>query len=198
MWNAIQLVHRRWGKYTFLLTHSSLCYIYIRKKRIKWDSTVGKYHKAQGKQRQMCSMPLPSARSVCTIINKQTKKDTKSYLEKLKLIQTSKIEQLNELWFPGGSVVKSLPEMQETQRLGFDPWVGKIPWRRKWEPTLVFLPRESHGQGSLMGYCPWGCKELETTQQINNNRFIEYHVVSKHHVAEQCHNVWKFARFSQY
>ena len=40
----------------------------------------------------------------------------------------------------------------------FDPWVGKIPWRRKWEPTPVFLPGESHGQRSLATYGPWGCK----------------------------------------
>ena len=44
------------------------------------------------------------------------------------------------------------------RRLGFHPWVEKIPWRRKWQPTPVFLPRESHGQGSLVGYSPWGCK----------------------------------------
>ena len=40
----------------------------------------------------------------------------------------------------------------------FDPWVGKIPWRRKWQPTLVFLPGKSYGQRSLVGYSPWGCK----------------------------------------
>ena len=45
--------------------------------------------------------------------------------------------------------VKNLPVMQETR---FDPWVGKIPWRRKWQPTLVFSPGESHGQRSLVGY----------------------------------------------
>ena len=37
-------------------------------------------------------------------------------------------------------------------------WVGKIPWRRAWQPTPVFLPGESHGQRSLVGYNPWGCK----------------------------------------
>ena len=43
-------------------------------------------------------------------------------------------------------------------RLGFSPWVGKIPWRRKWQPTPVFLPGKSHGQRSLEGYNPWGYK----------------------------------------
>ena len=49
-------------------------------------------------------------------------------------------------------------------RHGFDPWVGKIPWRRKWQPTPVFLPGESHGQRSLVGYSLWGCKELDLTK----------------------------------
>ena len=39
--------------------------------------------------------------------------------------------------------------------VGFDPWVGKIPWRRKWQPTPVFLPGKSHGQRSLAGYSPY-------------------------------------------
>ena len=43
-------------------------------------------------------------------------------------------------------------------RPGFDPWVGKIPWRRAWQPSPVFLPGESHGQRSLVGYSPWGRK----------------------------------------
>ena len=43
--------------------------------------------------------------------------------------------------------------------------MGKIPWRRKWQPTPVFLPGESHGQRSLVGYSPWGCKELNTAEQ---------------------------------
>ena len=41
---------------------------------------------------------------------------------------------------------------------GFNPWVRKIPWRRKWQPTPVFLPGKSHGQRSLEGYSLWGCK----------------------------------------
>ena len=47
----------------------------------------------------------------------------------------------------------------------FDPWVGKIPWRREWLPTPVFLPGEFHGQRSLVGYSPGGRRvgrDLET------------------------------------
>ena len=66
--------------------------------------------------------------------------------------------------FPGSSVVKNLPVIQET----FNPWVGKIPWRRNswrraWQPTPVLLPGKSHGQKSLAGYGPWGCKEYNMT-----------------------------------
>ena len=60
-------------------------------------------------------------------------------------------------------IVKSLPAVQET---GFDPWVGKIPWRRKWQPTPVFLPGEFHGWRSLVGYSPWDHKESDMTQRI--------------------------------
>ena len=48
------------------------------------------------------------------------------------------------------------------KRGGLDPWVGKIPWRKQWLPTPVFLPGESHGQRSLAGYSLWGHKELGT------------------------------------
>ena len=46
------------------------------------------------------------------------------------------------------------PPVNEDMRQGFDPWVGKIPWSRKWQPTPVFLPGESHGQRSLVGSSP--------------------------------------------
>ena len=60
--------------------------------------------------------------------------------------------------------VKRLPTTQETR---FDPWVEKIPWRRKWQPTPVFLPGKSHGLRSLVGYSPWGRKELDMTEQLH-------------------------------
>ena len=48
--------------------------------------------------------------------------------------------------------------------VGSDPWVGKVPWRRAWQPTPVFLLGESHGQRSLLGYSPRGGTELDTTE----------------------------------
>ena len=53
--------------------------------------------------------------------------------------------------FPSGSVIKNPPTKQE---MWFNPWVGDIPQRRKWQPTPVFLPGKSHGQWSLAGYRP--------------------------------------------
>ena len=48
-------------------------------------------------------------------------------------------------------------------------WVGKIPWRRAWQATPIFLPGESHGQRSLVGYSPWGLKESDTTEQLSSH-----------------------------
>ena len=50
----------------------------------------------------------------------------------------------------------------QCRRHEFNPWVGKTPWKREWLPTPVFLPGESHGQRSLMGYSPWGPEESDT------------------------------------
>ena len=52
-------------------------------------------------------------------------------------------------------------ECRRHRRCGFYPWVGMIPWRRKWQPTPVFLPGKFHGQRSLAGYSPRGHKELD-------------------------------------
>ena len=57
----------------------------------------------------------------------------------------------------------------QCRRPKVDAWVGKIPWRRKWQPTPVFLPGESHGQSSLVGYSSWCHKESDTTELLNNN-----------------------------
>ena len=64
--------------------------------------------------------------------------------------------------FPGDAVVKNPPANAGDAR-GFDPWVRKILWKRKWQPTPVFLPGKSPKQRSLAGYSPWDSKELDTT-----------------------------------
>ena len=52
-------------------------------------------------------------------------------------------------------------------RCGFDPWVRKIPWRRKWQPTPVFLPEKSRGQRSLADYSTKGHRESDTTERLS-------------------------------
>ena len=54
----------------------------------------------------------------------------------------------------------------QCRRHGYDPWIRKIPWRRKWQSTPVFLPGTSHGQRSLAGYNPWGHKESLMTERL--------------------------------
>ena len=64
-----------------------------------------------------------------------------------------------DLGFPGGSTGK-----ESARRPGFDPLVGRIPWRRAWQPILVFWPVEFHGERSLEGCSRWGRKESDTTE----------------------------------
>ena len=67
--------------------------------------------------------------------------------------------------FAGGTSGKeSLCQRRRHERHRFDPWLRKIPWRRAWQPTPVFLSGESHGQRSLAGYSPRGCTELDVTE----------------------------------
>ena len=64
-------------------------------------------------------------------------------------------------------MVKYLPAVQD--RPGFNPWVRKIPWRREYQPTPVFLPGEFHEQRSLAGYCPWRCKESNMMEWLTQH-----------------------------
>ena len=62
-------------------------------------------------------------------------------------------------------LVKNLPaNAGDIKRHGLNPWVGRTPWRREWQPTPAFLPGGSHGQRSLMDNSSWGCKELDMTE----------------------------------
>ena len=61
--------------------------------------------------------------------------------------------------------------MQGHRRPGFDPWVRKITWRKKWQASPVFLPGKSQGQRSLVGYSPWGPEESDMTEHKHD---VEY------------------------
>ena len=68
--------------------------------------------------------------------------------------------------FPGGSDGKEFCLL--CWRPGFDPWVGKFPWRREWRSTPAFLPREFHGKRSLVGYSPQDLKKLNMTEKLTH------------------------------
>ena len=104
-----------------------------------------------------------------------------------------------QMGFPGGARGKE-PACQYwiRERHRFNPWVGKMPWRRAWQPTPVFLPGESCGQKSLVGYSLWGHKESERTE-------ITLQECSEHPNAanircwiawRMAHIVWAMRRFS--
>ena len=73
------------------------------------------------------------------------------------------------MWDDGNCVVVWLPWWLclQCRRPGFNPWIGKISWRRKWQPTPVFLPGKSLGWRNLVGYSPWGHKESDTTERLH-------------------------------
>ena len=60
----------------------------------------------------------------------------------------------------------------QCRKCKFDPWVGKIPWRRKWRPTPVFMPGKSHRHSSLVGYSLWGHKEILLSTHTNGGMCI--------------------------
>ena len=71
----------------------------------------------------------------------------------------------------------------QCSRCGFHPWVGKIPWSRKWPPAPVFLPGKFHGPKSLAGYISWVCKELDMTEWLS----IHTHTPTHTHT----HKLWR-------
>ena len=67
--------------------------------------------------------------------------------------------------FPGGTVVRNVPaKRRRCKKQGFNPWAGKIPWSRKWQPTPVSWHGKFHGQRSLVDYTPWDHKELHMAE----------------------------------
>ena len=70
----------------------------------------------------------------------------------------------SKLGFPEDTSAKE--STSQYKRCGVSPWVCKIPWRRKWHPTPVFLPGYTHGQRRLLGFSPWGCKEQQRAEHL--------------------------------
>ena len=77
----------------------------------------------------------------------------------------------------------------QCKRPGFDPWVRKIPWKRKWQPTPVFLPGEFHGQRSLVGYSPWGHRVRHDWASKKQNKWRDRQR-NLHASGRLTHNSW--------
>ena len=78
------------------------------------------------------------------------------------------------------------------KRLKLDTWDRRIPWRRKWQSTLAFLPGELHGQRSLVGYSPWGLRQLDMTEHVSARVYTHTHTHTHihTHVLIYWTNIW--------
>ena len=105
------------------------------------------------------------------------------FLPRLQISQAtfSSICKLIAKGFPGGSLLKKKNFTGQCRRRKFDLWVRKIPWRRKWQPTPVFLPGESYGQRTLVGYSPWG-------HQVGHNWTREHSMPHSSKLTAKTHN----------
>ena len=89
-------------------------------------------------------------------------------IQKLVFCVYASISVLYILLFASASMVaQTVKPLPAKRRPRFNPWVRKSPWRRKWQPTPVFLPGEFHGQRSLVGYSPWGRREWDMTERFH-------------------------------
>ena len=88
---------------------------------------------------------------------------------------------LSSRCFPGNARGEELT-CQRRRHMGceFEPWVGKIPWRRAWQPTPMFLPGESHGQRSLEGYSPRVRKSWTRLKRLSRHAFLRVLPITAH------------------
>ena len=114
---------------------------------------------------------------VCTLIPSVSLLSSLPHLTMVPFYWTSLVAQ----------TVKHLPTMRET---GFDPSVGKIPWRRKWQSTPGLLPGKPHGQRSLVGYSPRGRKESDTTERLHFTPFYWLLGQKSHAIVQWKRVVW--------
>ena len=151
-------LHIRWSRYWSFSISPSTEYSGLISFRIGWFDVLA----VQGDSQE--SSPAPQFKSINSLV--------------LSLFYGPTLTSVPNYWkncteklyvFPGGSDGK-VPACNEGDLgsiPGFDPWVRKMPWRRKCQSTPILLPGKFHGQRSLVGYSPWGCKELDTTERLH-------------------------------
>ena len=76
---------------------------------------------------------------------------------------------------------ESACQCRRQRRCGFEPWVRKIPWRRKWQPSPIFLPGKSHRQRSLVGHSTWGLKDTQLSAHTHTQTYTHTHTHTHTH-----------------
>ena len=125
--------------------------------------SVNSYNMGEGRTIRVCFSPIPAFQDTSCFFLFFCPWDS-TFLP-LFMFRANSLAPFDTLW--ASLVAQRLKHLPSMGRPGFDPWVGKIPWRRKWQPTPVFLTGDSHGRRSLVGYSPRGHKELAKTEQLH-------------------------------
>ena len=158
-------VRRKWNNIT-------------KKGAIKWNFSMARGTRAWKTVNEIWALSLKGKTSIWSweVVEDQTRKDPaengnetslNSFRQGQDTIKFFILKWSSQgIWgFRGGASGKEPTcQSRRSKRHGFSPWVRKIPWRRAWQPTPVFLLRESHRQRSLVGYSPWGHTELDMKQ----------------------------------
>ena len=135
---------------------------------IRWNLHFRKIHEEDGKERRAGQEAVRNFWEYSGELTCRTRSRIRRWREAAEYNKISHwIAERSKEWlgFPGGASGKQPAcQCRRRRRCGFDPWVGKIPWRRTQQPTPVFLPGESHRQRSLVGYNPQSCSESDTTE----------------------------------
>ena len=98
---------------------------------------------------------------------------------------------------PGGASNKEpICQCRRHKRYGYDPWVRKIPWRRAWQPTSVFLPGEYHGQRSLVGYKSTGSQRIRCNWSDLAHTHTRYHLYMESKIQQKWTYLWSRYRFT--
>ena len=91
--------------------------------------------------------------------------------------ESDTVERLSHSHIPGSSSSKEpICQCRRHKKLEFNPWVRNIPWKRKWQPTPIYLPGKSHGQRRLVDYSQWAGSELDKTQRLTLSLSLYGHV----------------------
>ena len=146
----------KWKRCVYMLSHFSHAQLFVTLWTTTLQTSLSMGFSRQEEYWSGLPFPPPNERGVrLNLSGLSNKARTSRYIHNV----------VNSVGFPGGANGKEPTcPCRRFKRCGFDSRVGKIPWRRAWQPTPVFLPGESNGQRSLEGYSLWGHKKSDMTE----------------------------------